>query len=657
MRRSGAPEANSVNLARKLLGGTAAALICACSGSTSPSSGAVILVSNVSTLNNDGSVANITATVTDAQGLPGTGSITFNAPGGNLNGTGSTTATVPLDATGHATVTYACDYLLSPTGCGAGSIQVTAIWNSVANGTRVTLLGPAAPVTDAGTPPPSGGPPDAGTVGGPVGPPTSLIGIAAAPSVLGIKGSGIQETGLTRFLVTDAAGRPVSNAGVSFGQTQPALVTLGHTVGVTASDGTVSVDYTAGSMVGVSAITAAVGGGGPSGSYPVAVRGAKPSASGFYFRCEKTNLPVYTTTPQYETTTCHVRLSDRYGNRVGIATPVDFAAEAGAISASVLTKPFDFANPTDPDEGSLTVTFSSDMGNGFSPADTTPLPADLTQFPKQRLAEPSIGSANPRDQLVTIIAMVRGEEAFVDANLDGQYNAGELFVDQGDPFIDSNDNNAYDPATEPRFCGGASCATYHAPNGVWDSDRTIWVPTWAVFSDVVRPSVTAFTPSSCIDYLDNNLSNPSAASAAVFMRDPWLNIGPSGQTYTASVTGSPTGVKLTVLGGFKELDNTGAADVSWEKVSAANPTTACTLANTVNGACILQTEFGVWDDGSRMGLLVEDSNKSPSTSTPAPGHACGAKSPGTNVGAFTLDVSTTGPHVTSHALVSGTYGY
>jgi len=646
-----------VNLARKLLGGTAAALICACSGSTSPSSGTVILVSNVPTLNNDGSLANITATVTDAQGLPGTGSITFNAPGGNLNGTGTTSATVPLDATGRVTVTYSCDYLLSPTGCGAGSIQVTAIWNSLANGTRVTLLGPSAPVTDAGTPPPSGGPPDAGSVGGPVGPPTSVLGIAAAPSVLGIKGSGIQETGLTRFLVTDAAGRPVSNVGVSFAQAQPALVTLGITVGVTASDGTVSVDYTAGSVVGVSAITATVGGGGPTGSYPVAVRGAKPSASGFYFRCGKTNLPVYTTTMEYETTTCTVRLSDRYGNRVGIATPVSFAAEAGSISASVLTKPFSFANPTDPEEGSLTVTFSSDMGNGFSPADTTPFPADATQFPKPRALEPSSGSFNPRDNLVTIIAMVRGEEAFVDANLDGQYNAGELFVDQGDPFIDSNDNNAYDSATEPRFCGGASCATYHVPNGVWDSDRTIWAPTWVAFTGVVSTRVDPWTPGSCIDYTDNNLGNPSATGAAVAALDQWLNVGPIGQTYAATVAGNPTGVKLTVFGGFAELDNIGSSDVSWEKVSAANPTTACTVANTVNGACVMQTEFGGWDDGYRLSIQVEDSNKSPSTATPSPGHACGAKSPGTNVGTFVIDVSTTGPHVITHSSVSGTYGY
>src|SRR5437870_13540582 len=99
-----------------------------------------------------------------------------------------------------------------------------------------------------------------------------------------------------------------------------------------------------------------------------------------------------------------MRLSDRYGNRVGIATPVNFAAEAGAISANAVTKPFDFATPADPDEGSVTVTFSSDMGRGFGPVETSPI-----------AGEPSAGTATPRDQFVTIIALVRGEAAFVDA--------------------------------------------------------------------------------------------------------------------------------------------------------------------------------------------------------------------------------------------------
>src|SRR2546426_6063226 len=93
------------------------------------------------------------------------------------------------------------------------------------------------------------------------------------------------------------------------------------------------------------------------------------------------------------------------------------------------------------------------MGRGFGPVETSPI-----------AGEPFQGSANPRDQLVTIIAMVRGEEAFVDANLDGQYTPGELFVDQGDPFIDANDDNAYDPVTEDRFCGGGGRAAEHLPS-------------------------------------------------------------------------------------------------------------------------------------------------------------------------------------------------
>jgi len=657
-----------VNLARRLLGLAAIGLICACSGSTtSGSSGSVTVTSTGGTLNNDGSTVSITAVVKNAQGGPATGSVTFTAPGGDLNASGGNSVSVALNASGQATVTYACNFTVDVTHCGAGQVLVTALWTSVANGTRVTLVGPSSPTTDGGSPPPP--PVDAGpVVTGPAGAPAAVIETAVAPEVLGIQGSGIQETGVMSFLVTDSAGRPTPSVAVSFSQRAPALVTLGRTAGVTDNNGQVIVDYTSGTVTGISAIVATVPSTGVSGSHPVAVRGARPSASGFYFRCDKTNLPVYTTTPRFETTTCTVRLSDRYGNRVGVATPVSFAAEAGSISAAVLTKPFDFSNPTDPDEGSATVTFSTDMGNGFAPVETTPFAADATQFPKQRGVEPSNGALNPRDQLVTIIAMVRGEEAFVDANLDGQYNPGELFVDQGDPFLDSNDDNIYDPATEPRFCGGADCATYHGPNGVWDSDRTIWAPTWVVFTGVTvpvpvltpPPASSVWTPSTgCVDYADNDVpnTNPSVAFALLAVTDRWLNVGPAGTTYTAAFVGTPAGLELVISGGFDELDNTGAMDVSWEKVSAANPTLACTVANTVNGSCVMQTELGIFDGGARIGVQVTNTNKSPTTSTPSPGHACGATpSTGTSKASFQIDASATGPHVTGHGFLNGTFG-
>ncbi|HZR10443.1 MAG TPA: hypothetical protein VFA79_17780 [Myxococcales bacterium] len=647
-----------MTLARKVVAGAIVVLISACSGSSaSPSAGSVGVIADVASLANNGALAHVTAIVTDAKGAPATGSVMFTASGGSVNGTGTLTATATLDVDGHAVVSYACDVAVDPAHCGAGTVLITAAWSSVTNGTHIALQGAGGSGSDAGTTIDAGTPPDAGpVVVGPVGPPAAVFETAAAPALLGIKGSGIQETGVMSFTVTDASGRGVSGVTVNFAQTQPALVTLANATGVTVADGSVNVSYNAGSQVGISAITATVASTTITGSHPIAVRGAKPSASGFYFRCNRINLPVYTTTLEYETTSCVVRLADRYGNRVGIATPVSFAAEAGAISASAVTKPFDFANPTDPDEGSVTVTFSSDMGTGFSPAETTPFAADPTQFPKPRLAEPFRGGANPRDQLVTIIAMVRGEEAFVDSNLNGQYDPGELFVDQGDPFVDSNDDNLYDPATEPRFCGGADCATYHGPNGVWDSDRTLWVPTWEVFTAVGDPIISAWAPSSCLDYIDNNVANPSLSTATVKVLDPWLNIPTIGTTFSAALTASQGSLKLTTFGGTGAmLDNLGSMDLSWEKVSAANPGLPCTVANTVNGACKMLSEFGGWDDGSTMALEVANSGKTPATA--APGHACGASTAGTHVAGFQVDVSVKGPNASTVGSTGGTYGY
>src|SRR5262249_4162615 len=209
--------------------------------------------------------------------------------------------------------------------------------------------------------------------------------------------------------------------------------------------------------------------------------------------------PVYTTIGQFESMDCSVRLTDRYGNRVGIPTVVSFATEAGAIAASVTTKGFDVTKPNDTNEGTATVTFTTDMGNGNTPMDVAPL-GPTAQYPWARGQEPSYTNGsltlNPRDQLVTILAMTRGEEAFEDANHDGVFTAGEAFVDQGEPFVDADDNGGYEAAPATGLCeillGGLNpdCSTSHGPNGVWDADTIIWKPTWVVFTGAGFPTAT-----------------------------------------------------------------------------------------------------------------------------------------------------------------------
>src|SRR5207245_4227676 len=166
----------------------AVALAFACAETTqAPSVGIVGLTSDVSALNNDGSLAHVTASVIDAAGRAATGSISFLASAGDVNGTGTTAATLTLDAAGHATVTYACDFTLDPTHCGAGSVVVTASWSTVANGTRVTLQGQSSTGTDAGSP--SGGTDAGPIVVGPAGAGGSGAAHARAPAGPGPDGS------------------------------------------------------------------------------------------------------------------------------------------------------------------------------------------------------------------------------------------------------------------------------------------------------------------------------------------------------------------------------------------------------------------------------------------------------------------------------------
>lgn len=647
----------------RLLAAALLALASACGSNTTPPppTGSVFATTDVSSILNDGTKANIFASTKDAKGAAGTGSITFSAPYGDVNGTGTSSAAVPLDATGSARVTYACS-VAKDSHCTSGALVVGATWNGFSGGVPIVVAAPGS--SGGGSNPDAGGGsnPDGGTKV--AGPPSIIIETAATPSVLGLKGSGIQETGLMTFLVTDSQGTPAPGAAVTFSQAVPNLVTLGHTSATSDNSGNVVVDYSSGAEVGVSSIIATLTATGAAASHTVAVRGAKPSASGFYFRCALANLPVYTVTNNYQTTTCTVRLSDRFGNRVGISTPVYFASEAGAITATAMTQAFDPTKPTDPGEGTVTVTFSSDTGNGFMPVDTSPLAANVAQYPFARSVEPSNGAFNPRDQFVTLIAMVRGEEAFVDANHNGAYDPGELFVDEGDPYIDSNDNNQYDPATEVRFCEAANCSAYHGPNGVWDSNTTIWSPTWVVFTGYGAPTVTAPSPS-CLDYTDNSLKSPSGTVVTAAFLDQWLNVPALGTAYTVltPVSAQP-GLKVTLLNNSSpQLDEWGAmgvfhANFDWIQVAgsdAVNGNTACTLANTATGACVQKLVFYNFDSGVRTVAEIDNGNKTPAAA--APGHACGTPTAGTQVATFTVQATSTQNGTTLTGSTSGTFGY
>jgi hypothetical protein len=651
---------------------------CASGATTTGPSPTVLAVPSSPSLKNDGSSITVTASCVAADGTPGTGSVTFTSAIGTLNGAPAQAAVV-LTA-GTASVTFSCNASSDPN-CAPGSVILNARWDIAVTAVHLTLTGSGGSGTDGGTGGGTDGGTDGGTGGGTGTIPAYILARGATPSALGIKGSGIQETGVATFLVTDAYGSPVPGATVNFGQQSPQLVTLASASAVSASDGTVLAAYASKGEVGVTTLTATLVSSGAVATQTIAVRGAKPSANGFYFHCDHANLPVYTTIGELETTTCNVRLTDRFGNRVGIPTVVSFATEAGAIPASVVTKGFDPSNPDDPTEGTVSVTFTSDVGNGNAPADVDPL-GPVAQYPWNRGQEPSWtdGSSltlNPRDQLVTIIAMVRGEEAFEDANHNGLLDANEVFVDQGDPFVDANDDGLYDqigPGTtglwETRFCGlDPDCSTYHGPNGVWDSDTIIWKPTWVVFTGLVAPVTFPagssfapgyFLPFSCVDYSDGvvDANHSATMSANLYAYDYWLNFPSAGWTLSvgnlSTTKISATSAQLLNLESWGSMGVLGF-DFDWVRVAAAGPNAgqACSSAN--GQACVEKLLFRRFSDGHAGSITVNNTVTTPSDSTT--GFGCNPTSDQYKSLPFTVDVTIAQAHGTNvkSTLTKGTY--
>ncbi len=137
---------------------------------------------------------------------------------------------------------------------------------------------------------------------------------------------------------------------------------------------------------------------------------------------------------------------------------------------------------------------------------------------------------NPRDNLVAMIAVTTGEEGFDDNNNNGQYDAGEPFIDLTEPFVDNNDNGTWDP--NERFVDTNGNGRWDGKNGQYDASTLIWVQErllwtgWPHPTDVIE---SALNPTPVVRQLDPPLGIPvtlphfGSASSTFLLSDPWYN--------------------------------------------------------------------------------------------------------------------------------------
>ncbi len=371
---------------------------------------------------------------------------------------------------------------------------------------------------------------------------------------------------------------PAADSG-SCVQAQGCLAYVGQTSspgGAQDSQGLAYVNLYSGTAAGLVSIAVTASAGGATRSFTIqniAIVGAKASGAHISIDCSPKNIPALINDDCLTTfyagpespIKCRAYFADRFNNVLGRSLLATFASEAGAAGPPASTAPYD---PTKGGDQTSTLGFANDTiavtGYGL-PQDVDPINgepwAQVTDKCGTRFS-------NPRDGLVTIIVLAKGEEGFIDLNGNGVWDAGEPFIDQGEPFIDANDNGVYDPGEY--FVDLNGNGVYDGPNGKWDADTTIWAETRVLYTGA--PSITTVVAASgTVPAYGNPMTGPiswvnpqavgvqsssggktaTTAVAEFLFRDQNLNPLTPYATYsvrsvysatTAALTGTPTSV-------------------------------------------------------------------------------------------------------------------
>ena len=451
-----------------------------------------------------------------------------------------------------------------------------------------------------------------------------------ACTIMGVQHSGFNEQAQVSFKVVDAQNNPVPGMLVTFAIPSPPQGTQVTASATTDAQGIAVATVTSGPAIGSFIVNASVST--PSGvlttpSPTIGIRGAIPVNKGFTFSCRRVNLNAFDAPvpPNLLTTQCDLTLVDRYGNRVGTGTSVNFKTEAGTLPNSVATQAY-VAGGANNSEGQATVQFST---AGNLPEDVAPLPALVGQYPNDRKLEPSwadgLITRNPRDGMVTLLAYVQGEEYFGDTNANGKWDSGEQFHDQGEPFVDADDSGAWNAGEVYLDVNGNNA--WDGPNGVWDATATVWAEARILYTDKATAGNSFISPSNF-----GTLAAGATQNFSAYFLDFNKNyVSALTPTTLALAFTSPRTLTTAVTQGF--VDDYGFPVIALDVASGGG---ACAGATPI---CVHRTFFTKWP-GDAAESAVAASFSNPATASPPCGATtCTIKA---TAGVSTLPLNATG---------------
>jgi len=140
---------------------------------------------------------------------------------------------------------------------------------------------------------------------------------------------------------------------------------------------------------------------------------------------------------------------------------------------------------------------------------------------------------NPRDNLVTMIAVTRGEEGFDDVNLNRVWDEGEPLDDLTEPFIDADDDGTCGP--NERYIDSNGDGEWDGKNGRWDANTDIWVQERVLWTGIPYLGENPLAPNDFTGADPTVLRAMAQVSAPLvigcdqrvrltfFIADPWFN--------------------------------------------------------------------------------------------------------------------------------------
>lgn len=201
--------------------------------------------------------------------------------------------------------------------------------------------------------------------------------------------------------------------------------------------------------------------------------GNLPVDGRFHLDCPYVNLGALRTPKPAIVMDCAIAAQTTSGNVVPTnSLTLFFLAEAGVLTAE-----------DDPWSEERVIRYSVQGGHAQ--------PVDVEPVNGEPVRTGSLGEErNPRDGVVTLLAIARGSEAWTDLNSNGVRDDSEPFTDTDEPFLDVDDDGVYTPGVDEYFDSNGD-GSWTEKNGQHDADTFIGAVTKVIWSGPIEEAPDA----------------------------------------------------------------------------------------------------------------------------------------------------------------------